>query len=328
MSRPAACGRAAWNWHALLALHELDRHRVGQQAAHLEQGQVEVFAQLAGQGHRQFRVEAGQRAHHVVGADRGQAQRAPLADAGEVDEARREARQGARLGAPVGVVGSLVATGELPRGELLRHGGLHVVAGRVDLGGRGHEALLDLGDGALREHREAAQRLDRVAPELDAHGVAGRRVDVDDAAPYGELAALAHLLGALVTQAGDRGEHLVVGRLGALDQSERRRLQGERDEALEGRDGVGDDHAAVALERGERPLALTEHMRRRRHVGAVEHAARRQRLDVALEVGGKLGGQARRLLGVGHDHEPAGGFDRADEAGQHVGRVEARGVQR
>ena len=238
---------------------------------------------------------------------------APLADAGEVDEAPRQARQGARLGAPVGVVGRLVATGELPRGELLRDGGLHVVAGRVDLGGRRHQALLDLGDGALREHREAAQRLDRVAPELDAHGIAGRRVDVDDAAAHGELAALAHLLGALVAQAGDRGEHLVEGRLGALDQGERARLQVERDEALEGGDGVGDDHAAVALERGERPLALTEHVRRRRHVGAVEHAARRQRLDVAFEVGGKLGRQARRLLGVGHDHEPAGGVDRADQ---------------
>ena len=155
--------------HALLALHELDRHRVRQQAAHLEQRQVELFAQLSGQGHRQLRVESGQRAHHVVGTDRGQAHGALLADAGEVDEAPRQARQGARLGAPVGVVGSLVAAGELPRGELLRDGGLHLVAGRVDLGGRRHEALLDLGDGALREHREAAQRLDRVAPELDAH---------------------------------------------------------------------------------------------------------------------------------------------------------------
>ena len=86
--------------------------------------------------------------------------------------------------------------------------GLDLVAGRVDLGRRGDEATLDLGHGALREHREAAQRLDRVAPELGAHGVAGRRVDVDDAAAHRELAALAHLLVALVAQAGQRGEDL------------------------------------------------------------------------------------------------------------------------
>ena len=101
----------------------------------------------------------------------------------------------------------------------------------------------------LREHREAAQRLDGVAPELGAHRSAGRRIDVDDAAAHGELAALAHLLGALVAQAGEAGEHRVEGELGALEQSSGARLQGERDEALEQGDGVGDDDAVALLER-------------------------------------------------------------------------------
>ena len=79
------------------------------------------------------RVEAGQRAHDVVGADAGEAQGALLADAREVDEAVGQARQGPRLGPPVGVVGGLVAAGELPRGELLETAACDLVAGRIDL---------------------------------------------------------------------------------------------------------------------------------------------------------------------------------------------------
>ncbi len=313
---------------ALLSLHELDRDRVGQQTAGLEQRQVEPFAQLAGQGGGELAVEAGERAHDIVGADARQAHAASLADGGQVDEAIGEADQGARLGPPVGLVGRLVVTGELPRGELLGDGRLHRLAGRIDLDGRRDQAGFGLGHGALREHREAPQRLHGVAPELRPDRVAGRGIDIDKAAAHGELAALAHLLGALVAQTGEPGEHVVEGDLGALLEAQRPGLQGERDEALEEGDGVGDDHAVALLERAERPLPLTQHVRRRRHVGAVEHAARRQRLDIALEVHGQVAGQAGRLLGVGHDHEPARRPGRADQAGQHVGRVEARGVER
>ncbi len=239
----------------------------------------------------------------------------------------RQARQGPRLGPAVGVVGSFVAAGQLPRSKLLRDGRLHLVARRVDLARRRDQTAVDFGHSALREHREATQRLDRVAPELGAHRIAGRRVDVDDAAAHRELAALAHLLGALVAEAGEGGQHRVERDLGALAQQERPRLQSERDEALEEGDRVGHDDAA-ALERGERPLALTEDVGRRRHIGAVEHAARRQRLDLALQVHRELGREARRLLGFGHDNEPARRVGGADQPRQHVGREEARGVQR
>ena len=119
MSRPAACGRAAWNCDALVALHEVERHGVGEQPARLDQRQVEALAQLAGQRGGQLGVEARQRADHVVGPDARQAQGALLAERGKVDETARQARQGARLGPPVGLVGSLFATGKLPASELL-----------------------------------------------------------------------------------------------------------------------------------------------------------------------------------------------------------------
>src|SRR5205823_6299847 len=65
------------------------------------------------------------------------------------------------------------------------------------------DRALDRVEGALRERREGPHGLDRVAEQLDAERlVAGRRVDVDDAAADGELAALVDPLDALV--AGER----------------------------------------------------------------------------------------------------------------------------
>ena len=60
----------------------------------------------------------------------------------------------------------------------------------------------ELGERALREHREARDALDLVAEELDAHGLcAGRREDVEDVAAHGQLAAVADALDALVARA-------------------------------------------------------------------------------------------------------------------------------
>src|SRR5207244_11269633 len=65
------------------------------------------------------------------------------------------------------------------------------------------DGLVDGMQRPLRERRERTDRLDLVAPELDAKGLAARRrEDVDDAAAHGELAALVRAFDALV--AGER----------------------------------------------------------------------------------------------------------------------------
>ena len=166
---------------------------------------------------------------------------------------------------------------------------------------------------ALRVDREGADALDLVAPELDAQRVAERRVDVDQAAAHGELAAVAHLvLEALVAEVGEAADDDVeAGRTGlagrrllADRERDRPRLQLERHEALEQGHGLGDDDPAGG-ERGERLLALADDVRRRRHVGAVEHAARRQHRHLAAQVDLELGGQLRRRLAVRRHDEPA-----------------------
>src|SRR5947209_7106324 len=63
---------------------------------------------------------------------------------------------------------------------------------------------------ALRERREGAHRLDLVAEELDAQGLAAcSREDVDDAAAHRELAAVVHSLHSLVARERERlGERI------------------------------------------------------------------------------------------------------------------------
>ena len=80
-------------------------------------------------------------------------------------------------------------------------------------------------------------------------------------------------------------------------------------------------------ERGERLLALADHVRRRRHVGAVEHAASRQHRHVGVEEEREVGGEPRRRLAVRRHHEAAAAGRRQGGA-EHVGREEARRVHR
>ena len=90
-----------------------------------------------------------------------------------------------------------------------RHLGELPVLGVELGGGRDLDALRVL-QRALREGGEPAQRLDLVAEQLDAHGpLLGRRVDVEDAAAHGELAALDDLLLALVAARDQPLERLV-----------------------------------------------------------------------------------------------------------------------
>ena len=65
-------------------------------------------------------------------------------------------------------------------------------------------------EGALVGHREGADLLDVVAPELDAQGVLlGGREDVDDAAAHGELAALLDQVDPGVRRLGEPAHELV-----------------------------------------------------------------------------------------------------------------------
>ena len=312
---------------ALVALHDVELDRVGEQTAHLEQRQVEALAGLTAEQPRDLGVEARERAVGLVGRVDEGALTAGCEELAGRREAVGEGAQGARLGAPERLVGRLLAAGELPTGELLMHHRAVLLVGLVDLGGGIDVGGFDLRDGALREDGEVTQRLELIAPELETQGVTGRRVHVDDAAAHGEVAALAHLLLAFVAQSREGCHGLVERDLPAGLQVERRRLQRQRQEALEQGDGVGDDDLAL-LEREQRPLALAHDVRCRRDVCSVEHAARRQRRRLAPQVDAELRRQAHGRLGVGRHDKPARRLDPVEQAGGEVGRERARGVDR
>ena len=92
----------------------------------------------------------------------------------------------------LGDVGALVRM--LERGDL---GELAVLGGELG-GGRDLDAV-GVAEAALGERREPAQRLDLVVEQVDAdRALLGRRVDVEQPAADGELAAVLDLVDALV----------------------------------------------------------------------------------------------------------------------------------
>ena len=176
------------------------------------------------------------------------------------------------------------------------------------------------------EYTEKVRRLSTSSPQNSTRsGIAERRVDVDEAAAHGVLAARAHLLDALVAQRGELRDDGVEGDLVAGRQLERPGCSSSGRKRSSRATASDDDHAAGG-QRGERLLALADDVRRRRHVGAVQHAARRQHGHLAVEVQGEVGGEARRGLAVGSHDEPARVAGGAERRSQHVGREEARRV--
>ena len=107
---------------------------------------------------------------------------------------------------------------------------------------RGPEPLDGL-QGALVGDREAADLLDLVAPQLDAHGVLGGRwEDVEDPAAHGELAALLDEVDALVGGVGETAYEVLEGRLVADGDLDRLELSEPLDLGLEhGAHGCDDD---------------------------------------------------------------------------------------
>ena len=149
----------------------------------------------------------------------------------------------------LGQVGRLLALlGGLHRRQL---GELAVLG--VELGGRRQLDPLGLAERALGEGREPAHRLDLVAEQLDPHRpLLGRRVDVEDAAADGELAALLDLLDPFVAGRdevlGDRAE---VDLLALRDREAGRAQRGVGDRLGE-RDGAGDDDRVGFARRARR----------------------------------------------------------------------------
>jgi hypothetical protein len=221
---------------ALVALQEIELQPAGQPLARGGERHVEELALgAAADRHLDLGGKIGERAERLVGSEHGDLLVASGEQVADRDEVADERRQRAHGGVPVELVGRVVAARSLPPGEGVVHGPLVVFALRVDLTGGIDDARRDVAHGALREHREAAQRLDLVTPELDAHGVARRREHVDDAAAHGELAAAPHLLDTLVAELGELHDDVVERLFAADGQSERTRLRRRRQKALQQR---------------------------------------------------------------------------------------------
>ena len=165
----------------------------------------------------------------------------------------------------------------------------------------------------LRHGVEGAQRVDRVAEELQPHGVRGVRPDVDDAASHAELAGRLDERHAVVLPLEEEADHVRHRALladGELDGGGADGV-GVRD-VLEDRGGMGDDEEGAAP-RGRASLLVRQGAQRAdalgEDLGVREDPLRREGLPRG-ERDGRVGeeghgvvGQVVGLLEVGGDGE-------------------------
>ncbi len=182
------------------------------------------------------------------------------------------------------------------------------------LGGRGDLDLRRLAKRALGERREPAQRLDLDVEHVDANrALLGRRVDVEQTAASGELAAVVDLVDALVA-GGDEVAHAVIEVEQVADaQAEGVRAQARIGDLLAERDRRHDHHrrlgapsgARVRLqERVERRHAQADEVRRRRQVRLVgDAAARIQAHGSRMQPRTQVAGEVARLAIVARDDD-------------------------
>ena len=196
-----------------------------------------------------------------------------------------------------------------------------------ELGRRSDLHPLGLLERALREGREPGQALDLDVEQLAANGsFLGGRIDVENVAADGELAAVLHLLHALVAAGHQPARHLVEVEQPALLDLEAVGPQRRVGELLGQSHRARDEHRRrLAEERIESGHTQAHQMGRRREMRLVAHAARRieahrTRAEKGLQVGGQVASRAivarhhqRRALGVG-----------VDQRGEQV-RAHARG---
>ncbi len=120
--------------------------------------------------------------------------------------------------------------------------------------------LVQRAKGALREHREAAQGVDLVAPELHPHRVAlGGREHVDEAAPHRELAGVLHLVHADIAEGHQFAGEGVEVHPHARGQGQRRPRR--RDDPLHETGGFHDHHGLGRSVRGRGPGDIAGHGR-------------------------------------------------------------------
>ena len=189
----------------------------------------------------------------------------------------------------------------------------HQLAGRHQL--RPVQAL----GGALGRRVEAAQRLDLVAEELDAQGLARGRVDVDDAAARGQLPGALHLLDPLVARRDEPGQQrIALEPLSRLQVEETGRpLLGVGQAARDGGHRGHDDarplpDAGQGLEAGGGEFGAGRQDLEGQHLdgGEDHHAVRRH-------PGAQVGGEGVRRALVRGEHEegpPRGGGQGHQEA--------------
>ena len=214
-------------------------------------------------------------------------------------------------------VGAPTVDGVGDRGDLR---GLAVLG--AQLGGGRDLQLGQLGQRALREGRELAQRLDLDVEEVDADRVVGgRRVDVEDPTADRELAAVVDLVDALVAGGDEVGGDLVEVEQVADAQPERLRAQRRVRDLLAQRDGGDDDDrrlgvgALVGQQRVERGDAQADEVRRRREVRLVGNAAARVEAHrPGREPVAQVGGEVARLAVVGRDDQRGPSGHRTVEA--------------
>ena len=203
----------------------------------------------------------------------------------------------------VGPVGLLLERGDL--GQL-------PVLGR-ELGGGCDLDHLGIAERALGEGREPAQRLDLVAEQVDAHGtVLGGREQVKQSAADRELAAVLHLVHALVS-----GGHQVQGGLVEVDQVTGAQLEAVRAHRpirhlLAQRDRAHHDHRRGLRDgleqRVQRGDPQSHEVRRRRQMRLVGDAAAGVVADAAgRQPGLQAGRQIPRRPVVAGDHDRRSG---------------------
>ncbi len=206
-------------------------------------------------------------------------------------------------GQQLGDVRALV--GVLQRRDL----GQLAVLGR-ELGGGRDLDRVGVAERALGEGREPAQRLDLVVEEVDADGaLLRRRVDVQQPAADGELAALLDLVDALVARRDEVGGGLVEVEQLADPQREAVRAQLRVGHLLAQRHGGDhDDRLLGALgrveQRVERRDPQADEVRRRRQVRLVgDAAARVEAHGPRAQPGAQVGGEVARGAVVAGHHD-------------------------
>ena len=188
--------------------------------------------------------------------------------------------------------------GLLERGDL---GELAVLGG--ELGGGRDLDELGVAERALGEGGEPAQRLDLVVEQVDAdRALLRRRVDVEQPAADGELAAVLDLVDAVVARGDEVGGGLVeVEQVADAEREAVRAQRGVGDLLAQGDGGDHDDRglgARAAVEQGvERGDAQADEVGGRREVRLVGDAAARVEADGArsqprAQVGGEVAGGA------------------------------------